>query len=380
MKKLSYLALSLIALSIAVTVWLRFGSAVEEPPLEESSFESPLTASDEGFAKVLEPRPFEFPDDHGAHNDYRSEWWYFTGNLADETGRRFGYQLTFFRFALSPDVIESESAWRDNQMYMAHFTVSDVEARRFHFTERFSRAGLDLAGARPEPLKVWLHDWSAQGSSHDFFPLRLKADEQDFAIDLTLTSEKPVVLQGDRGFSRKSDRPGNASYYYSYTRLASHGRIGIGDQNFTVTGNSWMDREWSTSALSEEQAGWDWFSLQLSDGSELMVYQLRLKDGGIDPHSSGTLILADGSQSALKVDDVAIKLLGEWVSPHSKRRYPSRWQLTIPEHNLQLEVEPLIDDQELNLAFRYWEGAARIEGRHRGQPVTGFGYVELTGY
>lgn len=378
MKKIVlFIALCLVAM---LAVWLLFSPVGENQAVEESSFSSPLTADSEGFAKALEPRPFLFPEDHGAHDGYRSEWWYFTGNLEDPNGRRFGYQLTFFRFALAPDNIESESAWRDRQLYMAHFTVTDVEGRRFHSAERFSRTALDLAGARNDRFQVWLHDWSAEGINSGIFPMRLKAEHDDFAIDLLLSTQKPVVLQGDRGFSRKSDKPGNASYYYSYTRLSTEGSVSIDGQHFPVTGSSWMDREWSTSALSEDQAGWDWFSLQLSNDTELMVYQLRLKDGSIDPHSSGTLIPDRSDPVALQVDDVMIEVLDEWTSPHSKRTYPSRWRLTIPKQQLQLEVEPLINDQELNLAFRYWEGAARVSGTHRGLPVTGFGYVELTGY
>ena len=378
MKKIVlFFVLCLIAI---LAVWLHFSPVGEDQVLEGSSFSGPLTADSEGFAKVLEPRPFQFPEDHGAHDDYRSEWWYFTGNLEDPNGRRFGYQLTFFRFALAPNSIESQSAWRDRQLYMAHFTVTDVEERRFHSAELFSRTALDLAGARNDRFQVWLHDWSAEGINGGIFPMRLKAEHQNIAIDLLLNSQKPLVLQGDRGFSRKSDKPGNASYYYSYTRLSSEGSVSIDGQSFPVTGSSWMDREWSTSALSEDQAGWDWFSLQLSDGTELMVYQLRLKDGGIDPHSSGTLIPARSGPLALQVDDVKIEVLDEWTSPHSKRNYPSHWRLTIPKQQLQLEVEPLLNDQELNLAFRYWEGAASVTGTHRGQTVTGFGYVELTGY
>ncbi len=378
MKKIVlFLTFCLIGLMAA---WMHFSPVGENQAFEESSFSSPLTADSEGFAKVLEPRPFRFPEDHGAHNDYRSEWWYFTGNLGAPNGRRFGYQLTFFRFALAPDVIESESAWRGRQLYMAHFTVTDVEKQQFHSTERFSRTALNLAGARNNRFQIWLHDWSAVSMNGDVFPMRLKAEHQDIAIDLLLNTQKPMVLQGDRGFSRKSDTLGNASYYYSYTRLETEGSISIDGQDFPVSGNSWMDREWSTSALSDDQAGWDWFSLQLSDDTELMVYQLRLKDGGIDPHSSGTLVPARSDPVALQVDEVNIEVLDEWTSPHSKRTYPSLWRLTIPKQQLQLDVEPLLNNQELNLAFRYWEGAARVTGTHRGQSVTGFGYVELTGY
>jgi predicted secreted hydrolase len=347
---------------------------------KDDSFSTILSKDDKGFARALKPKEFTFPPDHGPHNPYRSEWWYFTGNLKNPQGRKFGYELTFFRFALKPEILESKSAWRSNQMYMAHLTLTDVEKGQFYTDERISRAGNELAGASNKKYHVWLYDWSARTEGEADFPLRLQAKSDDFAIDLLLTSQKSYVLQGDQGLSQKSREPGNASYYYSYPRLATEGLVSVAGNQFSVTGASWMDREWSTSALSDEQSGWDWFALQLSDNTELMYYQLRRKDGQSDSNSSGSFVLADNTKISLKKDDVTIKILDNWKSPHSKITYPSRWQVAVPAQGLEVEVVPLINDQELNVSYRYWEGAVSINGTKNGKPISGQGYVELAGY
>jgi predicted secreted hydrolase len=347
---------------------------------KDDSFSHVLSKDDKGFSRALNPKEFIFPPDHGPHNPYRSEWWYFTGNLKNPQGRKFGYELTFFRFALKAEIPESKSAWRNNQLYMAHLTLTDVENDRFYTDERISRAGNDLAGASAEKYQVWLYDWTARTEGEADFPLRIKAKSDGFAIDLLLTSHKSYVLQGDQGLSQKSREPGNASYYYSYPRLETEGVVTVAGKQFSVTGASWMDREWSTSALSDEQSGWDWFALQLSDNTELMYYQLRRKDGQPDSNSSGSFVLADNSKISLKEHDVTIKTLNSWKSPHSKITYPSRWHLAVPGQNLEVEVNPLINDQELNVSYRYWEGAVSVNGTKNGKPISGQGYVELTGY
>jgi len=347
---------------------------------KDDSFSHILSKDDKGFARALKPKEFIFPLDHGPHNPYRSEWWYFTGNLKNLQGRKFGYELTFFRFALKAQMPESKSVWRSNQMYMAHLTLTDVEKDRFYTDERISRAGNDLAGASSKKYHVWLYDWSARTEGEADFPLRLQAKSDGFSIDLLLKSQKSYVLQGDLGLSQKSREPGNASYYYSYPRLETEGAVTVAGNQFSVTGASWMDREWSTSALSDEQSGWDWFALQLSDNTELMFYQLRRKDGQPDSNSSGSFVLADNTKIALKKDDVTIKNLDTWKSPHSKITYPSRWHLAVPVQNLEVEIVPLINDQELNVSYRYWEGAVSVNGTKNGKPVSGQGYVELAGY
>jgi predicted secreted hydrolase len=347
---------------------------------KDDAFSHVLSKDDKGFARALKPKKFAFPSDHGPHNSFRSEWWYFTGNLKNPQGRKFGYELTFFRFALKAETVESKSAWRSNQLYMAHLTLTDVEKNRFYTDERVSRAGNDLAGALIKKYHVWLYDWSAMTEGDADFPLRLQAKSDGFAIDLLLTSQKSYVLQGDQGLSQKSREPGNASYYYSYPRLETEGTITVASDTFSVTGTSWMDREWSTSALSDEQSGWDWFAIQLSDNTELMYYQLRRKDGQPDSNSSGSFILSDNTKIPLKKDDVTIKTLGAWKSHHSKITYPSHWHLAVPVQNLEVEIVPLINDQELNVSYRYWEGAVSVNGTKNGKSISGQGYVELAGY
>ena len=333
-----------------------------------------------GYARAYSPRTFTFPQDHGPHTDYRHEWWYYTGNLATATGRHFGYQLTFFRFALRPKMPQRDSEWATRQMMMAHFAVSDVADDRFYHAEKTSRVALGLAGAAARPFVVWIDNWSAQGAPDGMWPLRLHAVNDHTAIDLTLTPDRPVVLQGEKGLSRKSSEQGNASYYYSFTHLETHGTMQAGKHRYQVTGLSWLDREWGTSSLAADQAGWDWYALQLSDGSDIMVYRLRRKDGSVDPFSSGKIIDSDGSDRSLAAREFDIRTLSHWRSPHTSILYPSRWRLSIPRESLELEIEPLLADQELQASIEYWEGAVMFHGTHNDRRVKGYGYVELTGY
>jgi predicted secreted hydrolase len=338
----------------------------------------------DGFARALAPRAFVFPVDHGPHPEFRTEWWYWTGNLrAPAAGggpRRFGFQLTFFRTALASSIAPRRSAWGARDVYMAHLAVTDVAAGRFHAQDRWARSALDLAGATGDPVRVWVGDWTAEGAGPEGLPIHLRAGDDDVRIDLTLASVKRPVLHGERGLSRKSDEPGNASYYYSLSRMRTDGEMRLGGQAFQVEGSAWMDREWSTSALGPELVGWDWFALQLDDGRELMLYRLRRKDGGIAPESQGTLVRADGASQRLDRDAVEVLALGHWTSPRGGTRYPAGWRLRIPALALELTVTPLVADQELDLAVRYWEGAVRVEGTADGRPLGGDGYVELVGY
>ncbi|MBJ6800306.1 lipocalin-like domain-containing protein [Geomonas propionica] len=331
-----------------------------------------------GYLRADKPRRFSFPADHGPHPGFRNEWWYFTGNLQAADGRRFGYQLTFFKTALTPAAVSRGSAWGTNEVYMAHFAVTDVAGEKYRFAERFSRAALGLAGAGGTPLAVRLEDWSAQQTSPRPWGVRLSAAEPDFALDFNLASIKPEILNGAGGLSRKGATPGNASYYYSIPRMATTGTLRIGKERFTVKGLSWLDREWSTSALEPDQVGWDWFALQLDDGRDLMFYQLRRRDGSSDPFSGGTLIAADGRARAVTRDEVQLEVVSWWESPVSGARYPSTWRLRIPSQGIALEVVPRLADQELLTAFRYWEGAVEVRGLD-GSP-SGSGYLEMTGY
>ncbi|RJS18381.1 carotenoid 1,2-hydratase [Corallococcus sp. H22C18031201] len=373
----------LAALAVAVVLVTREPAAGVAAGPRALTVAGVLGASDggaDGFARALEPRPFHFPEDYGPHPDFRAEWWYWTGNLETADGRAFGYQFTLFRSALTAQAPARGSAWGSRQVFMGHFTLTDVRAGRFHAAERFSRAAVGLAGATATPFHVWLQDWEVRGASDmEPWPMYLRAQADGVALALTLEPGKPAVAQGDRGLSQKGPEQGNASYYYSFPRMPSRGTVTVGSESFAVTGDSWMDREWSTSALGAGQVGWDWFSLQLSDGSELMEYQLRREDGTADPYSAGLWIPPTGEPVRLTREDVKLEVLDTWRSPRGAT-YPSRWRVQVPKRRLDLTVTPRLADQELVLSFRYWEGAVSLEGTREGQPVKGRGYVELTGY
>ena len=343
------------------------------PPESASIAQSLSGAGTEGFKRADSQREFHFPEDFGPHPGYQTEWWYYTGNLSAEDGREFGYQLTFFRRSLSPHKIERESKWAANQIYFAHFALTDVESGQFYSNEKWSRGAAGLAGSQSDPFQVWIDNWSIKGDEKQ---IHLIAEDGQLSINLNLKSGKPLVLQGDKGLSQKSGEAGNASYYFSQTRLKSAGTIAIDGQHFEVSGLSWLDREWSTSALGENQEGWDWFSIQLDDGREIMLYQLRLKGGGIDTYSSGSVIEKDGSVEQLTAGDFEIEPLDTWKSPERGIVYPSKWRINIPDYNLEMTVTPLLNNQELLLSFTYWEGAVKVTG----DGLSGKGYVELTGY
>jgi len=337
----------------------------------------------EDFSKAVEKRKFVFPDDHGPHPDFRTEWWYFTGNLVSDDGKEFGYQFTIFRSALSKETSERNSEWNSNQIYMAHFAVTDIDGNKFYFDERFSREGNNLAGAQASPFIVWVEDWQIiQVQNEVLFDLpiiNVMAKTENFEIDFILESVKPFVLQGDEGLSQKGKQPGNASYYYSYTRLKTEGKIILEGKEFSVNGFSWMDREWSTSALSEDQAGWDWFALQLDDNTEIMYYQMRKNDGTPDIFSKGVYVNKDGTSQLLKKEDVILNVNDYWESPTGEK-YPSGWRLRIPSKEIDLTITPVINNQLMDVAVRYWEGSVKIEGTKSGSRILGRGYVEMTGY
>jgi predicted secreted hydrolase len=332
-----------------------------------------------GYARADAPYDWQFPADHGPHPEFQTEWWYYTGNLADETGRRFGYQFTVFRRAIAPAAVESASEWRTNQVYMAHFTVTDVAGETFHQHQRFSRGGADLAGASVEPVyRVWLEDWAVEALDADARRTRITAQAGDVRLELNLEQVKPPALQGDGGLSPKSAEPGNASYYYSLSRLLTEGSLVIDGQTFTVSGTSWMDHEFSTSALGSDAQGWDWFGLHLDDDRELMLGRIRLLDGGFEPVFGGLLVLPDGSTQKLASDDFALTVTDTWTSPHTGAEYPAGWQIRIAPDGyepFELTLEPLLADQELHEGIAYWEGAVQISG-----DASGYGYAELTGY
>lgn len=348
----------------------------------DSSRLSQLLSDDDvsGYAAVTQPRTFSFPADHGPHPEFRNEWWYLTGNLDGENGERFGFELTVFRFLLAPlREQEPASRWQSNQVYIGHFAISDVGNQKFHVAQRYSRGSMGLAGARAEPFRVWVEDWSIAAHPEIATTWRIQATDQDIQLDLNLTPLKPPTLNGENGLSKKSAEPGNASYYYSISRLQTEGFLQIAAKRFVVSGLSWLDREWSSSALSADQIGWDWFALQLNDGSELMFYQLRRRDGSQDPFSAATWISHNGDTEYFGANEFTIEVTKYWVSPLGGR-YPNSWHVNVPGLDLQLDVNPVIDDQELNATVRYWEGAVDVSGKRNGEKLGGRGYVELTGY
>jgi predicted secreted hydrolase len=350
------------------------------------------------FARATAPRAFRLPEDHGPHFEFQTEWWYYTGQLAGAAGRRFGFQLTFFRRGLSPGP-PPRGGLATNQIYFAHFAVTDVASGRHRFAERVSRGAGGLAGASSEPFRVSVEDWSAESLRPDGSAVRLRASDGGLALDLELTARKPLVAHNQAGLSPKSDEAGNASYYVGYTRMAARGRLavaaatggdadagvpgtgeGVEGAGAEVAGQAWFDHEWSTSALGPTAVGWDWWSLQLDDDRELMLFEIRRADGSREPASGGTLVASDGRARPLRASEFEVVVLERWTSPHTGAVYPARFRIRLPAEDLVLEVRPLVADQELRTAFVYWEGAVAVSGTSRGRQVGGRGYVELTGY
>ncbi len=377
--------LSLIAVVLVVAfIGFNLIDNSREAEVSASAVILDTRADSSGFARALDPYDWQFPRDFGAHPDFQTEWWYYTGNLQTADGRHFGFQFTIFRRAIDADAQISDSEWRTNQLYMAHFAISDVGGGRFLHEERYSRGGAGLAGAQVEPVyRVWLEDWAITGVNDDATLTRIQARAADFAVDFTLDQLKAPALQGVNGLSAKSAEPGNASYYYTLSRLAADGTITIDDETFTVTGYAWKDHEFSTSALGDDALGWDWFGLQFDDGRELMIGQIRLIDGGSDPYFGGLLINADGSTVYLPAASFTLTPLDTWASPHSGALYPAAWDVDIDlpsvgagAEPLRFNVRTLLADQELHGGgVTYYEGAVALTG-----DVTGFGYMELTGY
>lgn len=331
-------------------------------------------ASQGNYRRATEPRPFEFPADHGSHPGYRTEWWYYTGNLAGADGQRFGFQLTFFRSAATDQVISRTASLATSDIYMAHFALTDVANQRFYAFERFMRGNPQLANATGDPFKVFVEDWQALGSGPEGMTMQLRAEQAPVKLDLTLQSSKTPTLQGDRGLSQKGAELGNASYYYSLTNMTTTGTLQIDGREIAVTGKAWMDHEWGTSALEDQAVGWDWFSIQLDDQREITYFNIRNADGSISPYSTGTLTLADGTTRKIERDSIKLEVLQQWQSDQGTQ-YPAQWRLSLPSEQLELTITPQLANQELPLTVRYWEGTVTISGN-----ATGFGYVELTGY
>ncbi|MDO9085959.1 MAG: lipocalin-like domain-containing protein [Anaerolineaceae bacterium] len=373
----------LILIVLVISLIIILVSIFTKPNTTESSNLTLINIGEEleidNFKKATGPLDLIFPEDLGAHPEYLTEWWYYTGNVFTQDGRHFGYQLTFFRRAITDEVeINRESEWSTNQIYMAHFAITDTKNNNHYVEDQISRGAAGLAGTKIDPwFSIWLKDWEIIQKDKDIF--QLKAMSDIIELNLTLTDKKGFVFHGNNGLSQKGEEVGNASYYFSQTRLDTHGVVRIEDEKFNVSGLSWMDHEFGTSTLGENQIGWDWFSMQLDNEMEIMLFQIREEAGSISPLSSGTIINPENSTKNLSMEDFEIQVNKIWKNS-DQVEYPNSWKITIPDLDINLEITPVIDDQEMNLFFRYWEGAVRITGTVNGEVVSGYGYVELTGY
>lgn len=335
------------------------------------------------FANARLPWRFAFPRDHAAHPAFQSEWWYYTGHLRAAGGRRFGYELTFFRFGLRPGdpaPKPGESRWRANELYPAHLAITDVDGKRFVYDGRFAREALGMGAASARALDVRVGGWTLREAGGTF---RLRAaSERAGALDLTLRAEKPPAIHGRDGVSLKASCATCASHYYSLTRLRTRGTLRYGGETLRVDGLSWMDHEFGSDQLQPGMTGWDWFALQLDDGRDLMLYRLRGRDGGAVPESSGSLVARDGGVRHLPLAAFAVDPRGSWTSPHTGARYPSGWRVRVPSAGIDVTLVPAVRDQELwKIAggVDYWEGDVDVEDTMSGRRA-GAGYVELTGY
>jgi predicted secreted hydrolase len=340
----------------------------------------PLPVEAAEFRLALPGYTFAFPRDHYSHDDFRTEWWYYTGRLQAGDAGEYGYQVTFFRSGVA-GARANPSRWAAKNLYLAHFAISDIPRKAFRYFERINREGLGQAGAGHKEFRVWIDDWEVTG---DGTSQRLQARDGEFALDLTLVSQKPPVVHGEDGISRKGKGRGHASHYYSLTRLKTEGTLTVRGKTFSVAGQSWMDHEFGSTQLSPDQVGWDWFSLQFDDGTELMVYIIRKADGRPDPYSGGTWVGVDGRVVRLRQRDFSVEILDRWKSPRGRGIYPMKWRLRVPTIGLDVTLTPAFPDQELDTAKStrviYWEGAVLAEGAAQGRRVQARGYVEMTGY
>lgn len=340
-------------------------------------------AAGDGFQPARPGKVFRFPEDHGAHKAFKTEWWYYNGHLEDSRGRPFGYQLTFFRVGFRPPGVRDPhgSRWRIGELYLAHLALTDVVQKRFQYREKAARGNLGLAGAETGRYRVWLEAWEAKEKGGVHF---LKAGNAALGFSLRLIPDRPPIVHGLEGVSPKGSGPGRASHYYSLTRIPTEGQIRIDGETREVRGQSWMDHEFGSHQLEADQVGWDWFSLQIGADLDLMLYQIRHRDGRADPYSSGTVRRHPGEPVHLTGSDFSVRVLATWKSLRSGAVYPSAWEITVPRKDLIVRVTPRVADQELetlkSTRVTYWEGAVLLEGTWGGRPVQGRGYVELTGY
>jgi predicted secreted hydrolase len=332
--------------------------------------------------KIAEPGwKYKFPRDHHVHDEFKTEWWYFTGNLSTGQGRRFGFELTFFRQGIRPpnERTGTTSRFIVDDLKFAHFTVTDAAGKRFLFHEKASRGSFHDAGFDDGTRLAWIESWTLKMNGDGSFDLT--AEAEDAAVQLHLVARKQPVIHGSGGISRKAEGDGHASHYYSITRLTTSGSLRVREEIFAVSGESWFDHEWATNQLAPGQAGWNWLSAQLEDNTELMLYQMRLTNGAVDPISSGTFVRADGTAVALTSADFQMTPKRFWKSPATKANYPISWQVAVPREQLEFTIEPVLENQELVFSpLIYWEGAFDLVGTRAGKSIRGRGYLELTGY
>jgi predicted secreted hydrolase len=351
---------------------------------------TPIKIHAEDFKRALPGKIFSFPQDHFSHPEFKTEWWYYSGHLQSQNKdkKSYGYQLTFFREGLKRET-KNQSKWAIQDLYFVHLAITDESRKKFEYREKLSRGSLGEAGASVfkkggEPFQVWVEDWSVDLKNPLMQDHLLKAGEKNLGIELVLVPQKEPVIHGQNGISQKAEGKGYASYYYSITRLKTTGKVFLENKEIPVEGNSWMDHEFGSNQLQENQVGWDWFSIQLENGVDLMFYQIRHRDGKTDPYSSGTIIFPDGKNQHLTKKDFQIDVLDQWKSPKGAAIYPSSWRVKVPAQEIELRLTPTVKNQELitkeSTQVTYWEGSVKVRGKYQGHPVIGMSYVELTGY
>jgi predicted secreted hydrolase len=345
------------------------------------------TGRDSQYSVALPGYRCEFPRDHFDHPQFQTEWWYYTGNVKAADGRRFGFELTFFREGVNRDVARTDT-WDVRDLYLAHLALSDLDGGHFYHTERTNRAGPGIAGVSSSEGRIWNGNWQIQWKGDE---QTLRASESRFELQLALRSEKPPVIQGENGVSQKAGGAGHASHYISLTHLVTKGTIVLNGKSFQVSGLAWMDHEFFTHQLESDQIGWDWFSIQLDGSTEIMLFRIRRKDGSLDPFSAGTIIDQHGRATHLRPNEFSLVPAGQtWTSPVTKATYPVEWKISVPRFfNLELELKTPLPSQELTngdgkLSPSYWEGAVTYNGT-AGDPIGaggihGVGYLEMTGY
>jgi predicted secreted hydrolase len=337
-----------------------------------------LSAGAQEYKSAMPGYKYDFPRDYFNHEEYQTEWWYYTGNLRAPDGHRFGYELTFFRQGVSREA--NNNPWFVRDLWMAHLALSDVTGQRFYHEDRLNRSGPGMAGVDEKAGLVWNGNWQARIGDREE---ELRGIGAKFGLGLKLESAKPPVIQGENGASQKAEGAGHASHYFSLTRLLTRGEIYVDGKTYRVDGTSWMDHEFFTGSMATDETGWDWLSVQLEDGSELMLYRLRHRDGSIDPYSSGSYVDAQGTSEFLAVKDFVMTPAGDnWTSAQTKVSYPERWHVSIAKLGLELDVTTPLRGQELVSGYgpSYWEGAIDIAGRRGGTALKGVGYLEMTGY